>query len=118
VFLAGATIGGFGGYFLGVRKAFRPPAKGEMSARMAEFARAKLHLTDEQLKQVRPILDDTSAEFESAFASMAERVNETITRANQRIAPLLTPEQKVLLEDLDRQRRDRFRDAFKQEEPK
>jgi Spy/CpxP family protein refolding chaperone len=45
---------------------------------------------------------------------MGDRFNDIARRASQRISPLLTPEQRKILDDLDRQREERFRDAFKQ----
>jgi hypothetical protein len=114
MFVAGALLGGLGGYAMGMRKAFRPPARGEINARMAEFARAKLKLTDDQMKQVQPIINDTCSEFETSFKGMGDRFNDIARRASQRISPLLTPEQRKILDDLDRQREERFRDAFKQ----
>ena len=113
VFLIGAAAGGFGGYWLGIRKSFSMPAAKEIAARMTELAKAKLHLTDEQIKQIQPIINETAAEFEGAHYNMTGRVNEIIEKANQRIAPFLTPEQKVLLDELDRQRREQFREALK-----
>ena len=113
VFLLGGTAGGVGGYCYGLRKAFTPPGRGEIVARMTEFARSKLQLTDEQVKQITPIINDTAAEFAAMHTGMADRVNEIVQKARQRITPFLTPEQKVLLDDLERQRREQFRKMLK-----
>ena len=113
VFAAGLLAGGTGGFNLGKRKAFTPPRQEEMAANICGRLKSKLHLTQDQVKEIQPILNDTAAELASVHAATAERISEIIQKSNRRLAQFLTPEQKLLLEEMERERQDFVRKACK-----
>jgi Spy/CpxP family protein refolding chaperone len=45
---------------------------------------------------------------------MTDQINEILCKSSERIAVYLTPEQKQMLDALDRQREERFHDALTQ----
>jgi hypothetical protein len=113
VFLAGLLAGGVAGFSVGKRKAFSPPRRQDMASHICERLKSKLHLTPEQVKQIEPLVNETAAELEVVHSTTAERITEIFQRLNQRQAQLLSPEQKVLLEEMERERQQFFRKAFK-----
>jgi Spy/CpxP family protein refolding chaperone len=105
VFAAGLLAGAAAGFSLGQRRAFAPPPRPrEMAAHMCDDLRSRLHLSPEQVQQIEPILNQTAAELETVHATFGARISEILQKSNQRIAQLVTPEQKVLLDEMERDR--------------
>jgi hypothetical protein len=113
VFLAGLLAGGVAGFSLGKRNAFAPPRPQDMASHICERLKSKLHLTPEQVKQIDPLVNESAAELEAVHSTTADRITEIFQKLNQRQAQYLTPEQKVLLEEMERERQQFFRKAFK-----
>jgi hypothetical protein len=113
VFLAGLLAGGVAGFSLGKRNAFAPPRPQDMASHICERLKSKLRLTPEQVKQVEPLVNETAAELETVHSTTADRITEIFQKLNQRQGQFLTPEQKVLLEEMERERRQFFRKVFK-----
>jgi len=112
VFLAGLLAGGVAGFSLGKRTAFAPPRPQDMASHICERLKSKLRLTPEQVKQIEPLVNETAAELKAVHSTTAERITEIFQTLNQRQTQFLTPEQKVLLEEMERERRQFFRNAF------
>ena len=112
VFLAGLAAGGAAGFSVGKRNAFAPPRPQDMASHICERMKSKLHLTPEQVRQIEPLVNETAAELKAVHSTTAERITEIFQTLNQRQAQFLTPEQKVLLEEMERERRQFFRNAF------
>ncbi|MBU6401213.1 MAG: hypothetical protein KGS61_12925 [Verrucomicrobia bacterium] len=105
VFAAGLLAGGMAGFSVGQRTAFGPPPRPrEMAAHMCGDLRSHLHLSAEQVRQIQPILDETAAEIESVHSATAERIAVIFRKSNERIAQYLTPDQRVLLNEMQRER--------------
>jgi len=113
VFLAGLAAGGAAGFSVGKRNAFAPPRPQDMASHICERMKSKLHLTPEQVRQIEPLVNETAAELEAVHTTTADRITEIFQKLNQRQTQFLTPEQKVLLEEMERERRQFFRKAFK-----
>ncbi len=108
VFAAGLLAGGVAGFGLGKRRAFVPPRPQDMATHMCERLKSKLHLTPEQEKQIKPLVDEAAVELESVHSATAERIREVIQKLNRRQAQFLSPEQKASLEEMDRERQKFF----------
>jgi hypothetical protein len=111
VFVTGLVAGATGGFSLGKRKAFTPPRPPEMAAHICGRLKSKLHLTESQVNAIEPILNETAAELAVVHATTAERISEIIQKSNQRLAQFLTPAQKALLGEMERESRDFMRKA-------
>ena len=83
-----------------------------MASHICERLKSKLRLTPEQVKQIEPLVNETATELKAVHSTTAERITEIFQTLNQRQAQFLTPEQKVLLEEMERERRQFFRNAF------
>ena len=109
VFLAGGLTGGFGGYALGRRPIFRPPNPQSLAEHLTDHLKNDLGLTEDQVKQVRPLVEQATAEADAIHAATFERVRGVMTNMNRRIEEFLTSEQRQKLAARERQRQDRFR---------
>lgn len=90
VFLLGSLTGGaVTGFY---RSMSRPNRGGEPRDRM-EKIRRDLSLTDDQMKSVSAILDDTKNEYKSLRQELKPRFDEPRQKARVKIRALLTPEQ-------------------------
>ncbi|MHB8521351.1 MAG: hypothetical protein ACYDH9_11430 [Limisphaerales bacterium] len=65
------------------------------------------------MKQIEPVLKETAAEIESVHSSSGERISAIFQKSNERIAQFLTPEQKVLQAEMEREREQFFHRAFR-----
>jgi|SRR5882724_6949774 len=113
IFLVGGVAGFMGGYCAGSHQRYQPPRGGALTGRMGAFVKSKLHLTDTQLEQIQPILNETAAKFEAIHSNSTVCINEVFKCANERIAPFLDADQKALLADLELQRQEQFKGFLK-----
>ena len=91
VFVLGAFTGGFiGGAIAGYRTASRDR---NAPRDRTEKLRRDLSLTDDQMKSVSAILDDTRNEYKSLRQELKPRFDEPRLKARGKIRALLTPEQ-------------------------
>jgi hypothetical protein len=91
VFVLGAFTGGFiGGAIAGYRTASRDR---NAPRDRTEKMRRDLSLTDEQMKSVSAILDDTKNEYKALRQELKPRFDEPRLKARGKIRALLTPEQ-------------------------
>jgi Spy/CpxP family protein refolding chaperone len=73
---------------------------------MREHFRRTLGLTEEQEKQIAPIIDATSAKLEAIRVETAERVRTVMEESKKEVAPLLTSEQQQKLDKVDAEHRE------------
>jgi Spy/CpxP family protein refolding chaperone len=100
VFLAGGMTGAFFGASHARHLFFGPPSK-IMGERMRNRLRWQLHLTDEQVAKISPIIDKTAVQLQEIRRSTGQRVHETIAEAHREMAADLTPEQRVKLQEME-----------------
>ena len=106
VFLAG----GMTGAFITASQTFHflvgPHHPGFSAERMRSRLRWQLHLTDEQLAKISPVIDKAAAQLETIRMETGRRVRETFAETHREIAVDLTPEQRAKLQQMEaRQRR-------------
>jgi Spy/CpxP family protein refolding chaperone len=107
VFVAGASTGAFFGiHLLQHHIMLGPPHSGDVPGRMREHFRRTLGLTEEQEKQITPIIDATSAKLEAIRVETAERVRTVMEESKKEVAPLLTSEQQQKLDKVDAEHRE------------
>ena len=108
VFAAGLLAGAAAGFCRGKRQGSKPPRPDDMAAHLCGRLKSRLQLTPEQEKQIKPFVCEAAEEIESIFAVAGERTTEVFQKLNERQAQFLTPEQKVLLEEMELERRKLF----------
>ncbi len=101
VFFAGVACGVMGAAHH-AHHAFMARHRMQFGDRMREHLRRQLQLTPEQYSQVVPIIDATSKQLELIREETRTRVAQTMDESHEKIAPLLTPEQRTRLEQMRR----------------
>jgi len=106
VFLAGGMTGAFITASQTFHFLFGPHHPGFSAERMRSRLRWQLHLTDEQLAKISPVIDKAAAQLETIRMETGQRVRETFAETHREIAADLTPEQRAKLQKMEgRQRR-------------
>src|SRR5207302_1585755 len=101
VFIAGGATGVFVTMAIAHRFMFAPHPHGMVAQTMKNRLRWQLHLTDEQMTKISPIIEKTGAQLEEIRGDTGKRVRDTIAQAHREIAPVLTPEQQQRLKEME-----------------
>jgi Spy/CpxP family protein refolding chaperone len=104
VFLAGAACGFFGAIH-GTRWFFIHGHPGSLAEHMKRQLKLELRLSPQQLEQISPIIDRTTSQLDAKREQTMLDVHEIIERAHHEIEPLLTPEQRTRLEQMEQRHR-------------
>ena len=103
MFLLGAISGvGLGIFFR--PPFFSPPRPEEMQKHMVSFLTRQLNLTPDQQEKMQPIAADFANQAETLHVQSMNQFSHLAVATDSRIAEILTPEQKVLLEKLAKER--------------
>ena len=105
VFLAGGATGVFVSATAAHHFFFGPHRHGFAAQAMRNRLRAQLSLTDEQLTKITPIVEKAGSKLEDIRGDTGRRVRETIAEAHRDIAPILTPEQRQRLQQIEARHR-------------
>jgi Spy/CpxP family protein refolding chaperone len=105
VFLAGGATGVFVSAATAHRFLFGPHRHGYAAQAMKNRLQWQLRLTDEQMAKISPIIEKTGAQLEEIRGETGRRVREAIAQAHRDIAPILTPEQKERLQQMEQRQR-------------
>jgi len=83
-----------------------PPPPEELQNHFESFLTQQLHLTSDQQEKLKPIAADFAEKVEAARQQSITQLQQVADNIDSRIAEILTPEQKPVLDEL-RQQRDR-----------
>ncbi len=112
--LATFIVGGAAGLAIGYSVDRRPkPPKFDPSAfkqKVTSDLTRDLALTEQQQQQIGPIIEQNFQEFDGCRRENTERVRQAMQRGRERIAAILTPEQRTKFEELERERERKFRE--------
>lgn len=109
VFLVGALAGVLGTHIFYSNVLRKPGGPPFMAARFfAERLERRLDLSAEQVDEIQAILERTRQESESMRLEMRPRVEGLLERTQVEIADTLSPEQRVIFEEMRRDRRRRL----------
>lgn len=112
-FVVGAVAGGAIGYGAGRRPTFRPFDREEMRVKVCERFTTELSLSPEQQKQMDPLVRQGMEEFENAHREQKARLRELMEKGRERMAAILTPEQRVKFEAMEQERENRMQSRSK-----
>jgi Spy/CpxP family protein refolding chaperone len=105
VFLAGGATGVFVSATAARHFFFGPHRHGFAAQAMRNRLRAQLSLTDEQLTKITPIVEKAGSKLEDIRSDTGRRVRETFAEAHREISPILTPEQRQRLQQIEARHR-------------
>jgi len=108
IFLAGAITGALVAPMTG-RHFMRLPDSQQMSHHMLAYLRSGLDLTDEQVANIRPLIEKTCSDMETIHRQTTRRAMDRIAETNAKIAVFLTPEQKAKFEKMEAEHKNRIR---------
>jgi len=116
LFLLGILVGALAMHlYHEVRSSDHPRFAGPGRTHRPDFSQRlerELDLTPEQMQRIDVILAESRAEGEALHAEMLPRVREQMERTRERIAEVLTPEQRERFEELHRRFRGRAERFF------
>jgi Spy/CpxP family protein refolding chaperone len=109
IFLVGAATGA-GGHTSGKHRKFGPPPHSEDMARhIGDTLKGRLELSADQMTKIVPIIQQACGEVQGIHRDSGKRVSQIFQDMNQRMAEYLTPEQRVKLDELERERQESWR---------
>src|SRR5215211_1833306 len=108
VFVAGGITGAFVGGSYARYHFFELHHPERIGGRMKERLRAELNLTPEQLTEISPIIDKTTAQLRGIRTETGRRVHQIIADAHRQIGVQLTDEQRQKLKQIE-ERHSRWR---------
>ena len=103
VFIAGCATGVFVTMTIGHQFMFGHP-HGMVAQSMKNRLRWQLHLTDDQMSKISPIVEKTATQLEQIRGDTGKRVREIITDSHREISQYLTPEQQERLKQMEQHR--------------
>ncbi len=108
IFVAGLFIGVLAGPHV-LRTTLRPPKPAEMSRHILARLQSRLSLTPEQTAQIKPLVEQTASDIDAIRRATTKQISDRIAEAHSKTATFLTPEQKVKLDQMAAERRERMR---------
>ena len=112
IFLAGGGSGAFVGWQMCRRTPIAPAPPAEIGAHLRARFQSQLALTPEQLQKIDPMIDEAMHRVEAIRKETASQVFANVTTLHEQVLAVLTPEQKVKFEVLERERRERLLQKF------
>jgi hypothetical protein len=103
-FVLGAVAGGALGYQWGRQPVFKSFDRDEMRSRFCNRLVSDLGLSPAQRDQLDPILRQNMEEFEAVHRDHYSQIGVTIKRHRERIASIMSPEQKAKYEAMEKER--------------
>jgi Spy/CpxP family protein refolding chaperone len=104
IFLAGVACGFFGALHMH-QAFFARMASDSMAQHMKERMRAELKLTPDQMQKISPIIDRGASQLKTARDQTMQSVHEIFSEMHREMQPLLTPEQRSKLKDMEERHR-------------
>jgi hypothetical protein len=108
-FVAGAAAGSVATHLRTRHQEVSPASVEKVCTRFQDRLKTRLSLSDEQMKKLQPVFDQTAGQLQAARARAIRETDEVICRAHERIALELSSGQKDKLAQMDQERRDWIR---------
>ena len=112
VFLAGAGSGALVAWQVCRRTPVAPVPPAEIGARLRARFQSQLALTPEQVQKIDPMINQAMRRVEAIRKETASQVFANVSDLHEQMLTVLTPEQKVKFEELERERRNYLRQKF------
>jgi len=112
LFLIGAGSGALVTWRVCRRIPAAPRPATEIGARLRARLQSQLDLTPEQAQKIDPLIDQAMGRVEEIRRETASQVFANVSNLDARVLQVLTPEQKVKFEELERERRTHLRQKY------
>jgi Spy/CpxP family protein refolding chaperone len=112
VFVAGSIFGGF--FALRVDRERKPQKRveqpvGTLNLRLMRRFAEQLDLTEQQKEMLRPVMERAGEDLRRVQQAQLRETSVMVERLQQDVAKVLTPEQKLKLETMQRETRERMK---------
>lgn len=111
IFVAGGISGGALGIYQARSNLLSPPREQEMAVHLLNRFQARLELTPDQVANIKPIIDSAAADLNSIRADSAKRVNQVFDDSYTKVSAILTPDQRIKLDQMKREHHERMQRA-------
>ena len=118
IFCAGLIAGAFWGYSKEKSERLTPPKREDMATGMMNAFKKELSLTEDQVRQIQPIVTETAAQVSEAHRECRRQIGEAFRTSHRRIAIFLSPEQTAALEAWQKRMDEKNRSRKKSSESK
>ena len=112
LFLVGVLVGGLGTHLFSVSQPHRPGPGGFRGDHFLELLERELALTDDQMRRIDQILEQSHAEGDALRREMLPRLRSAMAESRDRIREILTAEQQARFEELQQLHRKRAERMF------
>ena len=112
IFLAGAGSGALVAWQVCRRMPVTPLSPAEIGARLRARFQSRLDLTPEQAQKIEPMVDRAMQRVDAIRKETARDIFANVSNLHEQVLAVLSPEQKVKFEELERQRREYLRQKF------
>jgi Spy/CpxP family protein refolding chaperone len=112
IFLAGGGSGAFITWQVCRRMPVAPRPPAEIGTRLRARFQSRLALTPDQARKIDPMIDQATRRVETIRQETASHVFANVSNLHEQVLVVLTPEQKVKFEELERERREHLRQKF------
>jgi hypothetical protein len=85
-----------------------PWSSAVISDHMLSRLKSRLHLTPDQMAQIKPFVEKAATDFYAIRSDTATEVSNRMKEANSQIAQFLTPQQKAELQKMESEHRERL----------
>jgi Spy/CpxP family protein refolding chaperone len=89
-----------------------PVPTAEIATRLRARFQSQLALTPEQAQKIGPMIDQAMRQVEAIREETAGKIFANVSNLHEQVLAVLTPEQKVKFEELERERRAYLRQKF------
>lgn len=111
------AAGGVSGWVVSAKttkeKLLSAPQPQEISSRFCEKVFSRLNLSPEQAKKIEEISQRSAKEMSAIHEDRKRRIRQAVGNRNNQIRAILTPEQQVQFEQIEREHRDSYRNKDK-----
>ena len=112
LFLAGAGSGALVAWQACRHTVVTPRSPAEIGARLRARFQSQLNLTPDQAQNISPMIDQAMRQVEVIRQETASHVFANASNRHDQVLTVLTPEQKIKFEELERERRNHLRQKF------
>ena len=105
IFLAGGGSGALIAWKVSRRTPIPPMPPAEIGTRLRARFQTRLDLTPDQVQKINPMIDQSMRRLEIIRKETASQVFSNVSTLHEEVLTVLTPEQKVKFEELERERR-------------
>ncbi len=112
IFLAGVGCGALITWQVSRATPVTPLTPAEIGTRLRARFQSRLALTPDQVQKVDPMIDEAMRRVEAIRRETAKSVFANVSNLHDHVLTVLTPEQRIEFEELERHRRDYLRQKF------